>query len=490
MGRWLPAILLFGLTTLCSCAEEPDNAYPGNTQNKALKAWMTQNRPDLLENYQEEGEYYVDVVSLGDLADSAILETESWVWYDITGRDLQGNISVARDSVYALQQGTFTPYTHYVPYYQFYGELASGTFKEWTYLAMRNPLKLGETYAAQKGFPREVELRVGAEVVLYMPATIISTEANGDGGYEGQYALSANHPMIARIKLVGRSSQPIETESVAVDDFAAANGGLDPTVPPQDDDSETASVKAGEPAPSYRWKIATSEAPQIYVNESFNPADDATGLFTYSNVYVGSQQKADEIDRKINKALVERFGTDEPGELIDPEKNVRVWYIARFLDGFVQSTNIDEVKRIVYGEVESTGTYMSYTPSLNKDKQILAWYYALPHFRYGSWGALLTVSSNAYGVVGITGTTQTSSSTNYAATYAMMNYYGMMNNYYGNNYMGNYYDDYYGSYMNGLYGGSVYNPYYVDNSTSTSTTITEVLPYTPLLIEFYIEPAQ
>lgn len=201
MGRWLPAILLFGLTTLCSCAEEPDNAYPGNTQNKALKAWMTQNRPDLLENYQEEGEYYVDVVSLGDLADSAILETESWVWYDITGRDLQGNISVARDSVYALQQGTFTPYTHYVPYYQFYGELASGTFKEGTYLAMRNPLKLGETYAAQKGFPREVELRVGAEVVLYMPATIISTEANGDGGYEGQYALSANHPMIARIKL-------------------------------------------------------------------------------------------------------------------------------------------------------------------------------------------------------------------------------------------------------------------------------------------------
>ena len=211
MGRWLPAILLFGLTTLCSCAEEPDNAYPGNTQNKALKAWMTQNRPDLLENYQEEGEYYVDVVSLGDLADSAILETESWVWYDITGRDLQGNISVARDSVYALQQGTFTPYTHYVPYYQFYGELASGTFKEGTYLAMRNPLKLGETYAAQKGFPREVELRVGAEVVLYMPATIISTEANGDGGYEGQYALSANHPMIARIKPVSYTHLTLPT---------------------------------------------------------------------------------------------------------------------------------------------------------------------------------------------------------------------------------------------------------------------------------------
>ena len=65
------------------------------------------------------------------------------------------------------------------------------------------------------------------------------------------------------------------------------------------------------------------------MNESFNPADDATGLFTYSNVYVGSQQKADEIDRKINKALVERFGTAAPGELIAPEKNVRVWNISR-----------------------------------------------------------------------------------------------------------------------------------------------------------------
>ena len=90
MGRWLPAILLFGLTTLCSCAEEPDNAYPGNTQNKALKAWMTQNRPDLLENYQEEGSITWMSFSLGDLADSAILETESWVWYDITGRDCRG----------------------------------------------------------------------------------------------------------------------------------------------------------------------------------------------------------------------------------------------------------------------------------------------------------------------------------------------------------------------------------------------------------------
>ena len=123
------------------------------------------------------------------------------------------------------------------------------------------------------------------------------------------------------------------------------------------------------------------------MNESFNPDDDDRTFHLFEMFMWDRSKKADEIDRKINKALVERFGTDEPGELIDPEKNVRVWYIARFLDGFVQSTNIDEVKRIVYGEVESTGTYMSYTPSLNKDEQILAWYYALPHFRYGGWGA-------------------------------------------------------------------------------------------------------
>lgn len=483
MGRWLPA-MFFCLLLLASCAEEWDNSYPENTQNKALKAWMKLNRPELLENYQQEGDYYVDVISLGDLADSAIRETDSWVRYEITGRSLQGDISITRDSVYALQQGSFTKYTHYVPYYKYCGPVSKATFKEGTHLVMRNVVTLGEQYAAERGLPREVELRKGSKVVLYMPATIISTkDANGDGGYEGQYALSANHPMISRVEVTDRLHNPVEAEGVAVDEFAAQNGGLDPKEPEDPEDAEPETTAA---AP-YTWRKASLEAAQVYFNETYTPHSDDAGLFTYRNPYVGSQQTADEIDRKINKALIERFGESKQGKLIDQEKTVRVWYIIRFLDGFVQSTNIDEVKQIVYGDVESGGRAMSYNPSLNKDAQIAAWYYALPYFRYGSWGAILTVSSSAYGASGIVGMTNTNTSSDMSSTYAMMNYYGMMNSYYGNGNMNNYYDNYYGGYMGGLYDGSTYSNYSGDTSTTT-TTITEVLPFTPLLIEFYLEP--
>lgn len=490
MGKMTRWIFLPLLAALCfSCAEKQDNAYPEDTQRKALAAWMRQNRPELLENYQEDGGYYVDVLEVGDLADTALRETEAWVRYDITGRDLRGNVCITRDSVYALQQGTFTRYTHYVPYFQFSDELADDAFREGVHLSMRSVLKLGEAYAAERGLPREVELRKDAQVVLYMPATIVSTgSVNGDGGYEGQYQLSANHPLIAHLAVKERVRNPVAGEGLAVDAFAEANGRLDPTVPKEPEESVAAVAGAEE----YTWHIASEEAAQVYYNTSFSPAAEGRGSFSYANPYVGSQQKADEIDRRINEALVERFGTEEPGGLVDPEKTLRVWYIARFLDGFVQSTNIDEVKRIVYGEVEKEGTVMSYNPSLNKSDQIAAWYYVLPYFRYGQWGALLTTSSNAYGSKGIVGTTQTDSSVDYTATYALMNYYGMMNSYYGNSsYYDryNYYDNFYGNYMDGLYNASVDNAYNSDAAAST-TVVTEVLPFTPLLIEFYIEPEE
>ncbi|MDE5706868.1 MAG: hypothetical protein K2H69_01645, partial [Alistipes sp.] len=70
--RWISLSLA---AMLClACAEDQDNTYPEDTQHKALEAWMRQNRPHLLENYQEDGGYYVDVIAVGDLADTALRE--------------------------------------------------------------------------------------------------------------------------------------------------------------------------------------------------------------------------------------------------------------------------------------------------------------------------------------------------------------------------------------------------------------------------------
>ncbi len=477
MNRFIGFCLLclLGLVALSSCAEKLDNSYP-EAETRALHEWMKIHHPELVENYQEDGDYYVDVISLGNTESPAVRDTVYWVHYEFTARDLHGNVSITRDSIYAQQQGTFTRYTHYVPYYKYCGELTENSFREGTHLAMRNILTLGESYATARNLPREIELREGTEVLLYMPSSIVSVDvSNGDGGYEGQYKLSANHPMIARVTVRELVKNPVESEGLAVDRFAGNNGGR---------------IENGVAAEDSAWKLASTEAAQVYFSDAFNPADERSSLFTYTNPYYGSQVAMSDLDRRINRALLDRFGESEPGDSVKMDQTAYVWYVARFLDGFVQSTNIDEVKEIIYGEVESQGVRLAYNPEVNEEDEIRAWHYCLAHYRYGEYGALLTTSSYAYGSTGIVGTTRTSSSSSaYDQTAAMLNYYNMMNSYYGGGYMGNYYNDFYGSYMGGYYNGTSYAPYYYTNDTSSTTTVvTEVLPFTPLLIEFYIEP--
>lgn len=65
--------------------------------------------------------------------------------FDFTGRDLAGNIILTRNADSARLAGTFSKYTHYVPFYRYCGTENTGLM-EGTWLAMRNTLKLGEKY--------------------------------------------------------------------------------------------------------------------------------------------------------------------------------------------------------------------------------------------------------------------------------------------------------------------------------------------------------
>lgn len=49
-----------GIMLLTSCAKEQTESYD-KFENQALEAWMTQNRRELLKNYQSEGGYYVEI---------------------------------------------------------------------------------------------------------------------------------------------------------------------------------------------------------------------------------------------------------------------------------------------------------------------------------------------------------------------------------------------------------------------------------------------
>ena len=220
-------------------------------------------------------------------------------------------------------------------------------------------------------------------------------------------------------------------------------------------------------------------------------------MYTTESEYIGGMvytNGVSDVDSRINAALLERFGkgidTDNilEADSVKKKTTAKVWYIGRFLDGYIFDTNIDEVKEIIYGEVTTPGEALSFNTTNNEENSyILAWEYAIPTLRLGQWAAILTVSTYGYGLSGKIGshkstTTTDSSYYDYANYYNYMNY---MNSMYGYGYGGMYNSGYYG-----------YSPYYygydyTNSSQGTTTTVTttssEIQSYAPLLFQIFIE---
>lgn len=517
-------IALLTATTAVACVEEPSVAFE-DVEQMALEAWINKYRPDLKDNYQEEGGYYVEILDEG-CADSLPVSGQSaWVWYDFTGRDLQGNVCISRDDAIAQQQGSYTNYTHYVPYYRFCGE-DTYSMLEGTYLAIYKELKIGDkSYTA----------RYGTKMRLYLPSSVVSsgTGLTGDGGYEGQFSLDGNKPMIVEMTLYGHTTNPVAYEGNHVDSFANINGGICTEHRKDTPDDETATSSRRrftradgdgdeeeeiDPRPleffDGKWHQPIDTLAQLYVKYAYSPATDTfdfnaigadtlmypnQNIYNRGKIYGGKSMAA--IDKEINDALVERFGNgiayDEvlTTDSVASVSKANIWYITRLLDGYIVDTNIDEVKRIAYGEVSSEGSALQFkTDDDEENNLILAWLYSIPTLRLGQWASILTVSTYAYGIAGKSGSTDSTTSSS-SSSYDWLNYYNYMN------YMNSYYGYSYGSmYNTGYYG---YNPYYygygygypsyddtADDETTIISTSTEVLPYSPMLFQIYIEPAE
>ena len=232
----------------------------------------------------------------------------------------------------------------------------------------------------------------------------------------------------------------------------------------------------------------------------------------------------EQINQEIDAALIKRFGeglNPADADSLGAVQTAKVWYVTRLLDGFVVDTNITEVQKIVYGndydplyDVSSALDFITNKDASKENNYVDAWKYAIPQMKLGAWNAILTTSSSAYGAVGVAGSnSQSGGSNNYMDYY---NYYNYYNSYYGNGYYNNYYNGYYGMggmgmggmYGGGMYGGmyggydyynNYYNSMYYNNyynnsyTTDTSdedvaiTTTSEILPYTPLLWQVFIE---
>lgn len=495
------------LTT--SCIKEPTMSFE-EIEQRSLKAWIEKYHPELLDNYQEEGGYYVEMHNYG-VADSVpISGKDVWVWYDFTARDLDGNICETRRYENAMMLGTYTNYTRYVPAYRFSGK-ESTTMMEGTYLATFNKLKIGDS---------EVEVRYGTEMTLYLPSSVVQTTESSTGGYEGQYELDESKPMIVRMKIYGHVGNPVAYEGECVDLFAEENGGLCEEHKTEKEEPEKSMLRQRHtraesddvvdtrPLEFYdgRWHQPIDTLEQLYVNYSYTPEKsfkfnvlgtdtlkyNGEDRYTAGNIYGNSN-----LDQRINEALIKRFGkgitTDKvlTTDSLKTKATAKVWYVGRFLDGFIFDTNIDEVKEIIYNEVKTKGEALTfYTKNTDENKYINAWNYAIPTLRIGQWAAILSVSTYGYGISGQVGSyTSTTTGGNENAYYDYlnyMNYMNYMNNYYGYGYGGMYNQGYYG-----------YNPYYYgynyptsggeDTSTTITTTSTEVPAFSPLLFQIFVE---
>ena len=500
-----------------SCIEEPTMDF-ADIEQRSLKAWVTKYKPELLENYQEEGGYYVEVLDEGCLDSLAITGKDVWLWYDFTGRDLAGNICETRDWKLAKQLGKYNVHAHYTPSFRFSGK-ESTTMMEGTYLATFNKLNVGG---------KEFEVRYGTKLRLYLPSSIVASDS-ADGGYEGQYGLDDGKPMVVDMSIYGHVANPVAYEGSHVEAFANANGGLcaeHKTVVEKDeetkarrrrmatrtDDTEGEEEVDTRPLEFYdgRWHQPVDTLEHLLVNYAYSPARqsfnfNAVGADTLmynreevsENLYAaGDVYSQSDLNSRIDAALVERFGEGITyDEVLDTDSlktksTVKVWYVGRFLDGFVFDTNIDEVKELVYGKVDTAGEALSFTTAKPEDNDyILAWNYSLPTLRLGQWATILTVSTYAYGLDGQTGSTTSTTTNSNQAYYDYANYYNYMN------YMNSYYGYGYGNmYNNGYYG---YNPYYygynynyntgTDTSVTVTTTSTEIQAYTPLIFQVFVE---
>lgn len=514
----IAALLSITLTTilLCtSCIKEPTTPFE-EVEQCSLKAWIEKYHSELLNNYQEDGGYYVEVLDYGHQDSLPISGEDVWVWYNFTGRDLDGNVCETRSYELATQLGTYTDHTRYIPAFRFSGKEAH-TIHEGTYLATFNKLKIGDD---------SISVRYGTKLRLYIPSSIVGSSSSSDGGYEGQYTLDENVPMIVDIEVFGHVKNPVAYEGEYVDTFAKSNGGLcaehkteiekDEEAEKQmlrrrlytrGDDDTTADeslLDSLRPLEFYdgRWHQPIDTLAQLYVNYAYTPEKsikfdvlgtdtllyEGQNLYTKGSVYANSA----DVERRVNEALIERFGKgmtyDEvlTTDSLKANSTAKVWYVGRFLDGYIFDTNIDEVAEIVFGKVETKGEALTFNLKDDND-YILAWNYSIPTLRKGQWAAILTVSTYGYGIAGSVGSHTSTTTGNDNAYYDYlnyMNYMNYMNSYYGYGYGGMYNNSYYG-----------YNPYYYgygytsseDTSVTVTTTSTEIPAYTPLLFQIFVE---
>ena len=415
-----------------SCAKaEKENI--SDMEKLAFDAWMEKYVLSRgVSAVEQTNGMYVEFIEDGNQFTESSRDTLVWLNLDYTATDIQNNVFATRDSLHALRQQTYSPYTHYTPDYVFVGREAYGMMpgRHW---ALQNNLK--------KPDGTTIKLSEGSHVRLYVPSYLAygSVGYSNDQGYGGQFALDGTKIVIEDLRVSGVVKDPISKEEEEVVDYA-----------------------------SQRWGLGATDT-------------IATCFFVDT---LGFRPRAELLERFPEKEWDEDFA-------ITADSTARVWYVGRFLDGFIFDTNIELIhdefynRRLAEGYEPREGSFeaLEYTASRDEDSYIPAFFQAIPDLRRGQWSRIIFPSAYGYGAVGLSKAAQEQQEDLNAYTdyYMQMS---MMQGMYG----GGYYNNYYGGYMGGAMPGYMnYGTSGYSEQESEQTISTEILPYTPLIFELYIE---
>jgi hypothetical protein len=441
-----PALAALALITLASCARrtpEDVNAL----EQRSLDEWVKKhvNTPVERAARQSNG-MWVEVIEDGDQSIDAGRDTTVWVSLNYTSTDVSNNVFYTRDSLEALRQRTFTPYTYYIPQYLYCNKENWGNLRTGMHFALINDIV--------KPGGSKIKLSTGSKVTLYMPSLLAygTTTFSDTQGYGGQYPLGASKIVIQHLEVKRITKNPLTSEEKMVERFAVE-----------------------------RW----GKAPE-----------DSMALNLYLDT-INFKPRADLLELYPNLPFEKSLG-------LTKDSTVLIRYIGRFLPsdeyphGFIFDTNIPAVydeffnrrKNQNYPAESKTHTALSYKPA-NDDGEtksmISAFHRAIPEMRRGQWTRIVFPSAWGYGVRGRSKALQDQDA--YDAQLMQMLAYSSM---YSSGMYGN-------SYGYGMYGGmDYYDPYGTYNynmmnigqTEKDDSIVTEIAPYTPLMFEIYIEPAK
>lgn len=386
----LSTFILLNMGACSSPNAEKDNNEPESTtpdededyddiEQMVFDSWIENNRPDLVNDRQEAG-YYVEI--LKDEPDNsypATNKTSCWVEYNITARDLDGNVTNTRNESMALLQNTFNLYTRYVPAKSYISLYEDEDNENWENDVFVQALR------AQKfvidGVNTPVKLTVGNKIRLWAPSRLAGSFANGEYGYSGQFAWAGNTPII----------YDIEITNVVVDAEKNEREILDWFIESQEVPSD--------------WEFVTDkDCNSVYINYSYTPNTVLNYKSPYNYTQLDRAKDFEDMESQVNQILVDVFGegntpTGDEENIID-EEMCNVWYITRTLDGFIVDSNIEEVKSLVHNTWEYTteehGSPLSYSTESTADSFISAFYYTIPKLEFGQWTTMITSSLEAY----------------------------------------------------------------------------------------------